>query len=52
MGGLRVVPWINFEELDTVHKWLYSQSPEEAQHGVDRVKSTTDHDWVMQELNT
>ncbi|KAJ8661704.1 hypothetical protein O0I10_002511 [Lichtheimia ornata] len=37
MGGLRVVPWINFEEFETVHKWLYSQSPEEAQHGVDRV---------------
>ncbi|CDS08839.1 hypothetical protein LRAMOSA10200 [Lichtheimia ramosa] len=37
MVTLRVVPWINFEEFQTVHKWLYSQSPEEAQYGVDRV---------------
>ncbi|KAI7884058.1 Las1-domain-containing protein [Lichtheimia hyalospora FSU 10163] len=34
---VRIVPWTSFEEFETVQKWLYSQTPEEAQWGVDRV---------------
>ncbi|KAI9314431.1 Las1-like-domain-containing protein [Dichotomocladium elegans] len=34
---VRQIPWTSFEEFQMVQQWLYSDSPEEAQKGLDRV---------------
>ncbi|KAL1931704.1 hypothetical protein VTP01DRAFT_9847 [Rhizomucor pusillus] len=35
----RTVPWTTYQELEQVRSWLYSECPEEAQLGVDRIKA-------------
>lgn len=40
----RTVPWTTYQELEQVRSWLYSDCPEEAQLGVDRVESHCEPD--------